>query len=101
MPRRSVRRLSPWRVGALALLLLGLLGAAVAAVRALPPSPAGYLVAGLLGVAALPIAASPLEWLVHRYVYHRRVLPLLRRICAIHHQGHHHAIFPTWRYVTN
>jgi hypothetical protein len=45
--------------------------------------------------------ASVLEWLVHRYVYHRRWLPFARRIYAIHHRGHHFEIFPTWRYVTN
>jgi hypothetical protein len=45
--------------------------------------------------------ASVLEWLVHRYVYHRRLLPFARRIYAIHHRGHHFEIFPTWRYVTN
>jgi hypothetical protein len=85
----------------MSLLLLGVLGAVAALVRALPPSPAGYLAAGVLGAVALPIAASPLEWLVHRYLYHRRLLRCLRRIYVIHHQGHHHAIFPTWRYVTN
>jgi hypothetical protein len=25
----------------------------------------------------------------------------MQRIFVIHHQGHHHALFPTWRYVTN
>jgi hypothetical protein len=39
--------------------------------------------------------------LVHRYVYHRPLFPWMRRIFVIHHQGHHHALFPTWRYVTN
>jgi hypothetical protein len=83
------------------LLLLGVLGAVVVLVRQLPQAPPGILAAGLLGAVALPIAASPLEWLVHRYVYHRRLIPFLRRIYVIHHQGHHHALFPTWRYVTN
>jgi hypothetical protein len=83
------------------LLLLAGLGAVVALVRALPPSPAGYVAAGLAGVVALPIMASPLEWLVHRYVYHRKVFSWLRRIYVIHQQGHHHVLFPTWRYVTN
>lgn len=101
MARRSRRPLSPWRVGFMVLLLLGALGAIVVLVRALPPAPVGYLASGLLGGATLLIAASPLEWLVHRYVYHRKGLRFLRRIYTIHHRGHHQAIFPTWRYVTN
>jgi sterol desaturase/sphingolipid hydroxylase (fatty acid hydroxylase superfamily) len=38
---------------------------------------------------------------VHRYVYHDRVFPGTYRIYDIHEKGHHHTIFPTWRYVTN
>jgi hypothetical protein len=83
------------------LLLLGILGAVVALVRQLPASPPGILAGALLGVLVLPVAASPLEWLVHRYVYHRRLIPWTRRIFVIHQHGHHHALFPTWRYVTN
>jgi hypothetical protein len=85
----------------MALLLLGVLGTIVVLVRQLPLSLPGILAAALLGALALPVAASPLEWLVHRYVYHRRLIPFMRRIYVIHHQGHHHALFPTWRYVTN
>jgi hypothetical protein len=83
------------------ILLLGIPGTVVVLVRALPATAAGYLAAGLLGAAALPVMASPLEWLVHRHVYHRKLIPLTRRIYVIHHRGHHRAIFPTWRYVTN
>ena len=83
------------------LLILGVLGGIVALVRALPPSAGGHLAAAVVGAVALPIAASPLEWLVHRYVYHRRIISFLRRIYVIHQQGHHHVLFPTWRYVTN
>jgi hypothetical protein len=83
------------------ILLFALLGLIVIGVRALPAALPGYLAAGLLGATALPIVASPLEWWVHRYVYHRRRIPFLRRIYVIHHQGHHQVIFPTWRYVTN
>jgi hypothetical protein len=101
MARTAQRRLSQIRVACGTLLFLGVLGAAVALVRALPPSTAGWLAASLLGVVALPVAASPLEWLVHRYVYHRRLFPFAHRIYVIHHRGHHHVIFPTWRYVTN
>jgi len=67
----------------------------------LPPSAPGAAVAFLLGLLVLPVAASPYEWLVHRYVYHGTVIPFLRRIYVIHQHGHHYAIFPTWRYVTN
>lgn len=98
---RKLRRLSPLRIAGMFVLLMGLFAAIAALVHQLPPSPAGLLLAGLLGVLTLPLAASPWEWLVHRYVYHRRAIPWLRRIYVIHHQGHHHAIFPTWRYVTN
>jgi hypothetical protein len=83
------------------MLLLSVLGALVTVVRALSPSPGGYMLAALLGAVALPVAASPLEWIVHRYVYHRKRLRFLRRIYVIHHRGHHHEIFPTWRYVTD
>jgi hypothetical protein len=83
------------------LLIAGVLSALVLLVRLLPISPAGFLAAGLAGLVALPFAASPLEWLVHRYVYHRRGFSWLRRIYVIHQQGHHHVLFPTWRYVTN
>src|SRR6516164_1894375 len=98
MPRK-IRHLSPLRVSWVSLFLLGVLAAVVVLVRQLPSSPPGFLAAGLLGVLALLVAASPLEWLVHRYVYHRRLAPFMRRIYVIHHQGHHHALFPTWRYV--
>lgn len=98
---RVSARLSPLRLAAMTLLLLGTLGTLLGLVRALPLTPAGRLAAGLLGVVAMVLAASPIEWLVHRYVYHRRVLPFLRRIYVIHHRGHHQEIFPTWRYVTN
>jgi len=93
--------LSPARIACGTLFLLGILATIVLLVRELPASGVGLLAGGLLGVLALPIAASPLEWMVHRYVYHRRQIRPLRRIYVIHHQGHHRVIFPTWRYVTN
>jgi len=82
-------------------LLAAFFAAAAALVRQLPDSPLGATLAFLLGVLVLPVAASPYEWLVHRYVYHGTVIPFLRRIYVIHQHGHHYAIFPTWRYVTN
>ncbi len=100
-PKKAHRRLSLLRVAATMVLLLALLSMVIVLVRALPATVAGYVAAGFLGIAVLPIIASPLEWWVHRYVYHRKLIPLARRIYVIHHQGHHHAIFPTRRYVTN
>src|SRR5579871_3947269 len=97
-PKKAHRRLSLLRVAATMVLLLALLSMVIVLVRALPATVAGYVAAGFLGIAVLPIIASPLEWWVHRYVYHRKLIPLARRIYVIHHQGHHHAIFPTRRY---
>jgi hypothetical protein len=94
-------RLLPWRIALMTLLVLGLCGTAVLLVHALPDSLAGNVIAAGMGCIFLLLIASVLEWLVHRYVYHRRVLPFLTRIYAIHHRGHHRIIFPTWRYVTN
>jgi hypothetical protein len=94
-------RLSKLRIAlalaAVAVVLAGIL----VLVRLLPDSVAGMGIAILLGGVFLLVEASVLEWLVHRYVYHRRFLPILRRIYAIHHRGHHYEIFPTWRYVTH
>jgi hypothetical protein len=101
MSRKVHRPLSAFRVAGTTILLLGILSMVVVLVRALPATVPGSLAAALLGAAVLPVIASPLEWWVHRYVYHRKLIPLARRIYMIHHQGHHHAIFPTWRYVTN
>ena len=57
------------------------------------------LVAVLLGLVVVPLVASPIEWFVHRFVYHA---PVVRGLAAIFvvHTAHHHAYFPTWRYVT-
>jgi hypothetical protein len=81
--------------------MLGVCAGLTVLVRSLPASPAGPVLAILAGVVYTTVAASLLEWLVHRYIYHRRWLPLARRIFEIHHRGHHFIIFPTWRYVTN
>jgi hypothetical protein len=95
------RRLNRVRVGGMALLMFGVCAGLVALVRVLPPSPAGQVMTALAGVVIAVCSASLLEWLIHRYVYHRSVLPGMGRIHRIHHRGHHHAIFPTWRYVTS
>lgn len=93
--------LSTARMLSMTFLLTGTLGGITAFVRVLPHSPAGHAAAFFLGCLALLIAASPLEWLVHRYIYHRKWVPVTKRIYDIHHKGHHHIIFPTWRYTTN
>jgi len=95
------RPLNRARVAAMVLLLLAFFAASAWIVGRLPASPLGQALAFLLGVLVLPVAASPYEWLVHRYVYHGTAIPFLRRIYVIHQHGHHYAIFPTWRYVTN
>ena len=53
-----------------------------------------------LGILLVPLLASPLEWMVHRYVYHEPVVPVLRPIYTVH-TAHHFTYFPTWRYVTS
>ncbi len=72
---------------------------AVVAVRGSSDSPLHVPLAFALGVVLLPIVAAPIEWIVHRFVYHEPVVPLLRPIFTVH-TAHHFAYFPTWRYVT-
>lgn len=55
----------------------------------------------LVGFVFVFLAASPYEWMVHRYVYHRVVIPFLKPIYKVHHLSHHYVYFPTWRYVTS
>ena len=95
------RPISGLRVAAMVTLLLAFFAAVAWVVRHVPESALGGAIAFVLGVLVLPVAASPYEWLVHRYVYHGQAIPFLRRIYVIHQHGHHYAIFPTWRYVTN
>lgn len=92
------RRLNHARVAASAALLLLLFGAACVAAGRLPRGAAGACVAFVAGLVLTPFVASPFEWLVHRYVYHRAAW-VLRRIHTVH-VAHHHLYFPTWRYVT-
>jgi len=58
------------------------------------------VVAVVLGLAVIPLVASPIEWFVHRFVYHEEVLRPLGAIFVVH-TAHHFAFFPTWRYVTS
>jgi hypothetical protein len=68
--------------------------------RSLGATPVEQALAALIGLVVMPAMASPIEWLVHRYVYHRPFTPLLRSLYDIHHRVHHYVFFPTWRYVT-
>ncbi len=58
------------------------------------------VLAVLLGLVLVPLVASPLEWFVHRFVYHEAVVRPLAAIFTVH-TAHHFAFFPTWRYVTS
>jgi hemolysin III len=68
-------------------------------VSGLPDGVPKALVAFATGILITPALASPYEWMVHRYVYHRPAIPFLRRIYSVH-LAHHHLYFPTYRYVT-
>jgi hypothetical protein len=77
-----------------------LVAGAVWVVRLLPDSGAAPAVlAAALGVVLIPLVASPLEWFVHRFVYHEAVIRPLAVIFTVH-TAHHYAYFPPWRYVT-
>ncbi len=93
--------LNPVRVGVTTFLLLGACTAIVVTVRLFPAEFTGLPFALAGGVLFTIIPASILEWIVHRYVYHRNRFAPLAQIYRIHHRGHHAAIFPTWRYTTN
>lgn len=58
------------------------------------------IVAFVLGLAVIPLIASPIEWFVHRFVYHAPAIPGLEVVFRVH-TAHHFAYFPTWRYTTN
>lgn len=81
-------------------LLVAIAETGVLAARSLPDTPLGWLGGIALGLVLTPILASPIEWLVHRYIYHRVLIRPLRPIYEVHHRAHHHIFFPTWRYVT-
>ncbi len=52
-----------------------------------------------LGLVATPFAAAPIEWIIHRHVYHRK-LGFFRRLHTIH-LTHHAVDFPAARYTTS
>ena len=82
-------------------LMLAACAGTILSVRMVPDG--GYSTAVALsgGVLFTIILASFFEWLVHRYLYHRKRPRPLTQIYRMHHQGHHYAIFPTWRYTSN
>lgn len=92
-------------VDARRILTASLLVAAVAAavlviVRSVGDGPAATVLAAALGFAVVPLVAAPIEWFVHRFVYHEAVIRPLAAIFKVH-TAHHFAYFPTWRYVTS
>lgn len=96
-----VKRISPVRFAAATTAMLAVCAGLVFCVRATVDEAYSIPVALVGGILFTLIPASILEWLVHRYIYHRERLGPLAQIYRIHHQGHHAAIFPTWRYTTN
>jgi hypothetical protein len=97
---RQRTRINRLRVTLAAALMLTVCAGLMGLVRLLPDSLAGDATAVAAGLVLSVVAGSLLEWLIHRHVYHRRAIPLLGHIYRIHHHGHHHVFFPTWRYVT-
>lgn len=79
--------------------LVGLVAASFALVASFGRGTTESCIAVVLGLAVTPIVASPIEWFVHRFVYHEPVLSFLGAIFKVH-TAHHYAYFPTWRYVT-
>jgi hypothetical protein len=77
-----------------ALVLFGLLLACTGALLAARAS-SSPLVSVTGGLSFAVLAGSAGEWLVHRYVMHRRSrLPLLRLVFELHHKAHHWVWFP-------
>ena len=95
---QTQRPLNVARVAAASALLLLLFATVCVAAGRLPSNVAGVSLAFVAGLLVTPFVASPFEWLVHRYVYHRAAW-VLRRIHTVH-VAHHFLYFPTWRYVT-
>jgi sterol desaturase/sphingolipid hydroxylase (fatty acid hydroxylase superfamily) len=94
----SLRRpVDPLRVAA-GLFAIFVVGAGLVALEAtFPAGPWGWAAGVATGLVLVPLLASPVEWFVHRYTFHRPTVPA---IYDIHHRSHHHVFFPTWRYVT-
>src|SRR5690349_984252 len=90
--------LNQTRIAAMTFLLFAFFSSISILARLSPHNVIGTIVGFVSGMIVTSVIASPIEWLVHRYVYHRS-LSLLGRIYAVH-LAHHHLYFPTWRYVT-
>lgn len=93
-PHRSV---NPLRIAGGVAAILGAAAGLLALEATLPGTPWGWAASMALGICLVPLLASPVEWFVHRYTFHRPTVPA---IYDIHHRSHHHVFFPTWRYVT-
>lgn len=104
--RRSMARPAPVQPVPAARLVIGTAlvaatcAAIVAIVALLPHNRVSSVASLVLGLLLVPLAAAPIEWFVHRFVYHQAVVPALRNIQVVHH-AHHHSWFPTWRYTTS
>lgn len=98
-------RIGP-RITSSVVLIVAIYGVVLAIARAMAetasngPSAWRLLASTTLGIAIVPVVASPIEWMVHRHVYHSRSFGPLSAINTVH-LAHHHAYFPTWRYVTS
>jgi len=90
--------LNQTRVAAMTLLLILFFSSISIFARLSPHNLIATIAVFVAGMIVTPVVASPIEWFVHRYVYHRS-FSWLRRIYAVH-LAHHHLYFPTWRYVT-
>jgi sterol desaturase/sphingolipid hydroxylase (fatty acid hydroxylase superfamily) len=93
------------RIIRVATAMLGVFGATAAlavAGRALATvaSPIGVGASALLGAAAMLLASSVVEWLVHGRLMHRRSrLPLVHLAYDLHHRAHHWTHYPPDAYV--
>jgi len=98
------RRLSPVDAGRVFfgwMFVLIVAAALVLVARILPESDLlANVAAVVVGLAIVPLLASPIEWMVHRFVYHEAVIAPLTAIHRVH-VAHHFSFFPTWRYTTN
>ena len=79
-------------------LLLLFFAATTLVVSVLPQSSAGIIVLFILGVVITPLLASPYEWIVHRFLYHRKSITALNKIYQVH-TAHHHLYFPPKKFI--
>ena len=88
------------RVGSGTALLIACAAVLIFAAGQLRSGEVALVLSFSLGILLVPLLASPLEWMVHRFVYHEPVVRVLRPIYTVH-TAHHYTYFPTWRYVTS